>query len=208
MKIKGPAYNAGLRFAVVLSVLAPLSAKAQVASNDSITGRVHDIPDVTVSARRMPQRNAVSYPTQVIGRKELEGLALQNIADAVRRFAGADVKDYGGIGGLKTVSVRSLGAEHTAVVYDGVVVSNCQAGQIDIGRFNLDDIEMLSLSIGQNNELMQSARAFASAGVLELFSRDALLDADRNYKRFFRFDKSFTQMDTASWKEYRRFVVR
>lgn len=182
MKFKGPAYNAGLRFAVVLSVLATLSAKAQVASNDSITGRVHDIPDVTVSARRMPQRNAVSYPTQVIGRKELEGLALQNIADAVRRFAGANVKDYGGIGGLKTVSVRSLGAEHTAVVYDGVAVSNCQAGQIDIGRFSLDDIEMLSLSIGQNNELMQSARAFASAGVLELFSRDALLDADRNYK--------------------------
>lgn len=182
MKISGPACNAGLCFAVLLSVLAPLSAKAQAASDDSISGRVHDIPDVTVSARRMPQRNGVSYPTQVIGRKELDGLALQNVADAVRRFAGADVKDYGGIGGLKTVSVRSLGAEHTAVVYDGVVVSNCQAGQIDIGRFNLDDIEMLSLSIGQTSELMQSARAFASAGVLELFSRDALLDADRNYK--------------------------
>lgn len=182
MKISGPACNAGLCFAVLLSVLAPLSAKAQAASDDSISGRVHDIPDVTVSARRMPQRNGVSYPTQVIGRKELEGLGFQNIADAVRRFAGANVKDYGGIGGLKTVSVRSLGAEHTAVVYDGVVVSNCQAGQIDIGRFNLDDIEMLSLSIGQTSELMQSARAFASAGVLELFSRDALLDADRNYK--------------------------
>lgn len=182
MNLKGPAYSAGLCFAVLLSVLAPLPIKAQSELNDSIAGRVHDIPDVTVSARRTPQRNAVSYPTQVIGRKELEGLGFQNIADAVRRFAGANVKDYGGIGGLKTVSVRSLGAEHTAVVYDGVAVSNCQAGQIDIGRFSLDDIEMLSLSVGQNSELMQSARAFASAGVLELFSRDVLLDADRKYK--------------------------
>lgn len=182
MKLKGPAYSAGLCFAVLLSVLAPSPVKAQSELNDSIAGRVHDIPDVTVSARRTPQRNAVSYPTQVIGRKELEGLGFQNIADAVRRFAGANVKDYGGIGGLKTVSVRSLGAEHTAVVYDGVAVSNCQAGQIDIGRFSLDDIEMLSLSVGQNSELMQSARAFASAGVLELFSRDVLLEADRKYK--------------------------
>lgn len=182
MKFRGPAYSAGLCFAVLLSVLAPLPVKAQSELNDSIAGRVHDIPDVTVSARRTPQRNAVSYPTQVIGRKELEGLGFQNIADAVRRFAGANVKDYGGIGGLKTVSVRSLGAEHTAVVYDGVAVSNCQAGQIDIGRFSLDDIETLSLSVGQNSELMQSARAFASAGVLELFSRDVLLDADRKYK--------------------------
>ena len=78
-------------------------------------------------------------------KKIMDGL--QNIADAVRRFAGANVKDYGGIGGLKTVSVRSLGATHTAVAYDGVAVSNTQAGQIDIGRFALDDIDMLSLSV-------------------------------------------------------------
>lgn len=105
-------------------------------------------------------------------KNELENLGLQNIADAVRRFAGANVKDYGGIGGLKTVSVRSLGATHTAVAYDGVAVSNTQAGQIDIGRFALDDIDMLSLSVGQNHDLLQPARLFASAGILSIYSKN------------------------------------
>ena len=103
------------------------------------------------------------------------------MADAVRRFAGANVRDYGGIGGLKTVSVRSLGATHTAVSYDGVAVSNCQAGQIDIGRFSLDDIDMLSLSIGQDEDLLQSARLFASAGVLSIYGKNPLEDTDKPY---------------------------
>ena len=49
---------------------------------------------------------------------------MQNLADAVRRMPGVSLQDYGGVGGLKTVSVRGLGAKHTAVSYDGVVVSD------------------------------------------------------------------------------------
>ena len=67
-------------------------------------------------------------------------------------FAGANVKDYGGIGGLKTVSVRNIGAAHTAVSYDGVVVSNSQAGQIDIGRFSLDNVSTLFFSNRTNRK--------------------------------------------------------
>lgn len=94
-------------------------------------------------------------------------------------FAGADVKDYGGIGGLKTVSIRNMGAAHTAVSYDGVAVSNCQAGQIDIGRFSLDNVSMLSLSIGQSEDLLQSARLYASAGVLNIETEKPHFEGDR-----------------------------
>lgn len=148
-------------------------------TKDTITGKVHAIPEVGIKGRRTPQRISVASPIQLLDKKELENLGFQNIADAVRRFAGANVKDYGGIGGLKTVSVRSLGAAHTAVAYDGVAVSNCQAGQIDIGRFSLDDIDMLSLSIGQNENLMQPARLFASAGVLSIYGKNPLEGTDK-----------------------------
>ena len=103
------------------------------------------------------------------------------MADAVRRFAGANVKDYGGIGGLKTVSIRNMGAAHTAVSYDGVTVSNCQAGQIDIGRFSLDNVSMLSLAIGQNEDMLQSARLYASAGVLNIETEKPHFTNERNY---------------------------
>ena len=116
----------------------------------------------------------------------MEDLGIQNMADAVRRFAGTDVRDYGGTGGLKTVSVRNMGAAHTAISYDGVAVSNCQAGQIDIGRFSLDNVESLSLSVGQNEDMLQSARLYASAGVLNIeTSRPEFLE-DRKWQLLFQ----------------------
>ena len=131
---------------------------AQHAESDSITGKVHQIPDVTVSGKKTMNKISSVVPVQRLGKDMMEDLGIQNMADAVRRFAGTDVRDYGGTGGLKTVSVRNMGAAHTAISYDGVAVSNCQAGQIDIGRFSLDNVASLSLSVGQNEDMLQSAR--------------------------------------------------
>lgn len=148
---------------------------------DTITGKVHAIPDVVVKGRRTSPQISNAMPVQILKRSELENSGFQNIADAVRRLAGVNVKDYGGIGGLKTVSIRSLGAEHTAVAYDGVAVSNTQAGQIDIGRFSLDDISLISLSVGQESTLLQSARLFASAGVLSIYEKNILEGTSKSH---------------------------
>ena len=147
---------------------ATVSVHAQTTEPDSITGRVHDIPNVTIEARRAPNRVSSNAPIQTLNRATIEDLGIQDIADAVRRFAGTEVKDYGGTGGMKTVSGRNMGAAHTAISYDGIAVSNCQAGQIDIGRFSLDNVASLSLCVGQSDDLLQSARMYASAGVLNI----------------------------------------
>ena len=157
-----------------------LRLSAQEVGGDTITGKVHQIEKVTVTARRSPNKVTSAVPIQTMSRQDISQLGIQNMADAVRRFAGANVKDYGGIGGLKTVSIRNMGAAHTAVSYDGVAVSNCQAGQIDIGRFSLDNVSMLSLAIGQSEDLLQSARLYASAGVLGIETEKPHFDDGRN----------------------------
>lgn len=144
-----------------------LVAESRAQQSDSI-GDNRQLEEVTVKARRAPMKVTSATPVQLLGKDEIKSLGLQNMADAVRRFAGTNVRDYGGIGGLKTVSVRNLGAAHTAVSYDGVVVSNTQAGQVDIGRFSLDNVSTLSLAIGHDDNLLQPARMYASAGVLNI----------------------------------------
>ena len=153
---------------------------AQETPKDTVTGKVHQIEKVTVTARRIPNRVTTAVPIQSISQQDISRLGIQNMADAVRRFAGANVKDYGGIGGLKTVSIRNMGAAHTAVSYDGVAVSNCQAGQIDIGRFSLDNVEAITMSIGQSDDLLQPARLSASVGVLHIATERPVF-ADRRY---------------------------
>lgn len=161
-------------------ILLPLGTWAQE-KGDTITGKVHAIENVIVTVRRAPNKVTTGSPVQLISKEDIKNLGLQNMADAVKRFAGANVRDYGGIGGLKTVSVRNLGAAHTAVNYDGIAVSNCQAGQIDIGRFSLDNVSMVSLAIGQNEDMLQSARLYASAGVLNIETEKPHFTNDKNY---------------------------
>ena len=154
--------------------IAMILSAGMYAQHDSIIHRTHAIDEVTVTTHRLQRNLLGSKPIQLMNREELQLLGLNNLADAVKKFAGASVKDYGGIGGMKTVSVRNLGAHHTAVSYDGVTISNTQAGQIDIGRYQTDNIQELSLAMGEEDDQMQSARHYASAGVLSITTlRDA-----------------------------------
>ncbi|MFG6381400.1 MAG: TonB-dependent receptor [Muribaculum sp.] len=159
----------------LLTVVSPAYVHA-----DTITGKVHRIQEVTVSSRRSPIKVSSAIPVQTLSGADISQLGIQNMADAVRRFAGANVRDYGGIGGLKTVSVRNMGAAHTAVSYDGAPVSNCQAGQIDIGRFSLDNVAMLSLAVGQNDDMLQAAKLYASAAVLGIRTERPVFDDGRS----------------------------
>ncbi|MBR4755735.1 MAG: Plug domain-containing protein, partial [Bacteroidales bacterium] len=93
------------------------------------------------------------------------------VSEAVRRFAGVQLRDYGGVGGLKTVNVRSLGSEHTGVFIDGIQVDNAQNMQVDLGRFGTDEFDGISLFSGQKTSRLQSAKEYSSASTLYLESR-------------------------------------
>ncbi|MEG2282383.1 MAG: TonB-dependent receptor plug domain-containing protein, partial [Rikenellaceae bacterium] len=62
--------------------------------------------DVTVVGSKV-QKEVI--PVQTLSGVELEKLSVHSVADAVRYFSGVQIKDYGGIGGLKTVNIRSMG---------------------------------------------------------------------------------------------------
>ena len=132
------------------------------------TTTYHQLSGVEVLGKVRPSTTRESTPLQVMDKAGIERLGVQDLSEAVKRFSGVTVQDYGGIGGLKTVSVRSLGAKHTAVCYDGVTVTDAQSGQVDISRFSLDNVDMISLSIGQADDIFQTARMYASAGALSI----------------------------------------
>ncbi|SEW36522.1 TonB-dependent receptor [Chitinophaga arvensicola] len=126
---------------------------------DSIKTR--DLREVAVTA---PRADREVNPGQKMQAKELERLGSHSVADAIRFFAGLQIKDYGGIGGLKTVDIRSMGTNHVGVFYDGIQLGNAQNGQIDLGKFSLDNMEEIALYNGQKSNIFQPAKDFGSAG--------------------------------------------
>lgn len=120
-------------------------------------------------------------PTQTLSGKALEKLSAHSVADAVRYFSGVQIKDYGGVGGLKTVDIRSLGTNHVGVFYDGIELGNAQNGTVDLGRFSLDNMEMVTVYNGQKSAIFQPAKDFGSAGTIYLQSRTPSFDHQQKY---------------------------
>ncbi len=133
---------------------------------------------VTVGSQKKKQTFTAITPAQSLNRQTLQQLNAPSVGDAARFFSGVLVKDYGGAGGLKTVSVRSLGAQNTGVNYDGIPVSDAQAGQIDLSKYSVTFVQSIDLQQANAQTMLQPARAYGSAAMLSIntlsFSTEAL----------------------------------
>ena len=193
-----------LIFTTALATLSLNAARAQYAEGDrlrdhSITDTVHRIESVITVGRR---KAVETVPAQVLAGQELKRLNVVSVADAVRYFSGIQIKDYGGIGGLKTVNIRSMGTQHVGVFYDGVQLGNAQNGQIDLGRFSMDNMEAISVYNGQKSNIFQSAKDFASAGALYMTTRRPTFDSTKrnNLRLSFKTGSFGTANPAALWE--------
>lgn len=108
------------------------------------------LDEVVVTVRSLPKE---VIPVQQLAGEQLGRLSSHSVADALRYFSGLQIKDYGGVGGLKTVNIRSMGTNHVGVFYDGVELGNAQNGTVDLGRFSLDNMESVTLYNGQKSAI-------------------------------------------------------
>ena len=124
-------------------------------------------------------------PSQKLNGELLERLNTHSVADALRYFSGIQLKDYGGVGGVKTVNIRSMGTHHLGISYDGVALGNAQNGQIDLGQFSLDNVEEITLYNGQKSAIFQPASDFGNAGSIYIRTRTPqFADGEKRHLRF------------------------
>ncbi len=88
-----------------------LCGVGQANADSSSLDSIQTLGEVMVTANRY---NEV-IPSQKLTGKELKALNSFSVADAIRYFSGLQIKDYGGVGGLKTVNIRSMGTNHMGV---------------------------------------------------------------------------------------------
>lgn len=174
---------------LLLTLLASVGAYSygQQTNRDSTrvdTVRIMVLPHVTVATSTYKE----VIPVQRLAGPQLKSLNSFSVADAIRYFAGVQMKDYGGIGGLKTVDMRSMGTNHVGVFYDGIQLGNAQNGIVDLGKFSMDNIESISMYNGQKSDLLQSARDYSTSGSIYLRSRRPVFDSTQrtNVKGVFK----------------------
>ena len=165
----------------ILNIMLPLLIFAQerdsvmVPSSESDT--IFNMSELSVYARRADE----IVPSQRLSGQRLEALSTHSVADALRYFSGVQIKDYGGVGGLKTIDIRSMGTNHMGVFYDGIQLGNAQNGLVDLGRFSLDNVEEIALYNGQKAQIFQPARDFGTSGSVYIRTRRPRFEEGKAY---------------------------
>ena len=154
----------------------PAISQSSVRHQTSLSDTLLKLKEVTIYSNRMQKKMS---PVQILSGKELEKLNVYSVADALRYFSGVQIKDYGGIGGLKTVNIRSMGSHHVGVFYDGIELGNAQNGVVDLGRFSLDNMEVISLYNGQKSAIFQPAKDYSSASAIYMQTRKPLFKGEK-----------------------------
>jgi outer membrane cobalamin receptor len=179
-----------LRYIFFYFYVFSLTLNAQTPSDSTV---LHRLNEVEISASQPASSFRTTAPIQSLSSDKLNQINAMQVSDAVKYFSGIQVKDYGGTGGLKTVSIRSLGANYTAVAYDGIVISDYQTGQIDLGRFSLDNVEQIRLITGSNDDIFQPAKNLASGGLIQIIPQTFTPSENKQYE-------IKTGLKTGSWE--------
>lgn len=105
-----------------------------------------------------------------IDRSQMERLAPHDLGHLLQYANGVTLRDYGGLGGMKTVSIRGMGGQHTRFISNGLTVYNAQNGQTDFGLVQIDNFENLAVEQGVSQQLLPvSAIALGNTIVLQTF---------------------------------------
>lgn len=111
-----------------------------------------------------------TVPHFVLSIEKINNLAVTDVGGAMKFVPGVQLKDYGGIGGIKTVSFRSLGASHTSVTVDGNRIPNVQSGAINLSSFEIFGVRGISFSSGQINDYLAPASSYMQANSISVRS--------------------------------------
>lgn len=152
-------------YATAAAVLFPLSAQAQTPDDGE------DLPEVVVTATRLPAVVADTPGARVIDRATIEQRGAVFAADILGDVPGLSVVRSGAFGGVAQVRMRGATPGKTLVLVDGVPVNDPAEvnGAFDFSGLELSDIERIEVLSGPQSSLWGSD---AIGGVIAFTTRD------------------------------------
>ncbi len=162
-------YSLTVRLAGYSSTLVPGRGTPDSLLEIPLVPVLYSMDEIVVQASRL--RLDVSHapgPVNVIDRWEIDHAPVTTLAGLLTSAPGLYVKDYGGGSGLKSLSQRGLGAEHTAILLNGLPVNSAQNGIMDLGLTPLENFDRVEVLHGGSSLSFGSQ---AVGGVVNLVSR-------------------------------------
>ncbi len=145
--------------------LTPGLALAQTSSREDAL----KLSDTLITANRdVEQRSDSSAASTVFTRADIERLRPTSVPALLTQVPGVQVANYGGRGGLYSLSIRGTSTAQTLVLIDGVRAGSATAGSASLQYLSVDQIERIEVLRGSRSAIHG---ADAMGGVIQIFTR-------------------------------------
>ena len=126
-------------------------------------------PTVVRAVRIREARDDPSAFASVVETETYKG-HFRTLPDLLSRQPGVNLRQYGGLGQLSTVSIRGSSAEQVLVLLDGIPLNTGEGGSVDLSTIPLDALERFEVVRGGGSTLYGPN---AMGGVVNLVSKSS-----------------------------------
>lgn len=193
-----PAVDSCLRrFVVRLKAFVPILTLGLLCAGMTLSAhvdslRVRDADTVTVEVSPFDVALQRTLPVFTLSSDRLKAQAPTQITDVMSLVPGTFVRDYGGLGGLKTVSIRGGSGSQSLLLIEGVRLTSAQNGLADLGGVPVTMIGSVHTTRGGAAALFG---ANALTGVLDIGLRTPTATSARASACVGSFEESRTSFD-------------
>lgn len=106
--------------------------------------------------------------SQQISAKKIGMYASEDVGALTQKIAGITLKNYGGLGGMKTIAYRGISGTNTAIVLDGFSLQNTMVGQLDLSNLQVDNVHSLTFTSGIPTDELLPISALMQGNTLSL----------------------------------------
>ena len=131
-------------------VLLILSGVARISAfNETKDSMAAAMPEIRVEAGRLDAFAGNRYsPVITIGKAKIRESGSMQASEAVAGVPGLYVKNFGGAGGIKIVSLRGTTSQQAVYMIDGIKINSAQTGAVDLGLIPLFMLESIDVVRG------------------------------------------------------------
>jgi iron complex outermembrane receptor protein len=83
--------------------------------------------------------------TDIFYKNEIQNINGEQLSDILQTSSLVTLKSYGGLSGLKSISISGTGPENTLILLNGIKINNSQNLQFDLSMVTKDNIEKIEI---------------------------------------------------------------
>lgn len=108
--------------------------------------------------------------------EDIERLQPLDLGTMLQSIPSVSIKNYGDVGGLKTLSYRGMGAQHNVLMVNGFSVSNAQTGMADYSQVPVENVSYIEHDVFGRSNILPTVGASMQGNVVSILTKGRQLN--------------------------------